>query len=433
MRRWSMENRIALAVATAGGGVLLLWGAFLLVPEGLPALGWPLWGLAVVFVIFLTWRLRSRVLGPVQSLANILEAIRYEDYGLRVRRDRGGVMRELAQEINLLAEDLRSRAREEQESRALLEKVMQEIDLPLFAFDAHSALVIANPAAEQLVGSKLPTGSSAAQIGVDSLLKDTGPEPVSLTLSGGAGRFVVRRRPFRMEGRPHTLLVLAEVSGALRAERQEAWQRLVRVLGHEINNSLAPIKSFAETLSGMARREDRELDRDELANGLDRIAERASALGRFVGGYAALARLPAPNIKPLALHEITARVAAMEARVPVELEGQEVGIHADPDQLEQALINLVKNAADSAEGPDAAVTLRWSESGEGILIEVLDNGPGPPDSENLFVPFFTTKPGGSGIGLLLARRIAELHEGWLTLERRADDEHGACARLWLPG
>ncbi|MDX1381892.1 MAG: histidine kinase, partial [Xanthomonadales bacterium] len=359
MRRWSMESRIALAVAAGGGAVLLVWAVQLLLPETSSAARWLAWGIAATLLVLVSWRLRRQVLGPVASLANILEAIRYQDYGLRARRDRGGVMSELAREINLLAEDLRSRAREEQESRALLEKMMQEIDLPLFAFDSHSRLVIANPAAEQLVGSRLPAGTDAAAIGIDSLLTDTGPDPVSLALPGEAGRFVVRRRPFRMEGRPHTLLVLADVSGALQAERQEAWQRLVRVLGHEINNSLAPIKSIAETLRSMARREDRDIDRTELANGLERIADRANALGRFVGGYAALARLPAPTVRTLRLDHLAGRVAAMEPRADVELAGPELEIEADPDQLEQALINLVKNAADTTETGPAAVRLQW--------------------------------------------------------------------------
>lgn len=427
-----MENRIVLAVTSAGGLILLMWAIQLALSPGAGTQAWLVWGLAVVLLALLAGRLRRRVLGPVQSLANILEAIRYEDYGLRVRTDRGGVMSELGREINMLAEDLRSRAREEQESRALLEKVMQEIDLPLFAFDAASRLVIANPAAEQLVGARLAAGGSAARIGVQALLQESGHDPVSLALPGGAGRFMVRKRPFRMEGRPHTLLVLAEVSGALRAERQEAWQRLIRVLGHEINNSLAPIKSIAETLKGMARNEESQFDRAELADGLARIAERAHALGRFVGGYAALARLPEPSVKALRLPALADRVVSMEPRVKVSLEGPELEVAADPDQLEQALINLVKNAADSVDEARGEVTLKWDANGSGILIEVLDNGPGPPESENLFVPFFTTKPGGSGIGLLVARRIAEMHEGWLTLENREDGRQGACARLWLP-
>ena len=431
MRRWSLEDRIALMVASAGGGVLLLWALQLLLPDSsLPK--WLPWGVGAVLVILVTLRLRQRVLGPVQSLANILEAIRFEDYSLRARRDRGGVLSELAREINLLTEELRNRAHEERESRALLEKVMQEIDLPLFAFDASSHLVIANPAAEHLLGSRLAVGSHAQAIGVQTLLDDTGSEPVSLSLPGGTGRYVVRRRPFRMEGRPHTLLVLAEVSGALRAERQEAWQRLVRVLGHEINNSLAPIKSIAETLRSMIDRDARAIDGDELSDGLKLIAERAHALGRFVGGYAALARLPEPSLQHFALAPLAGRVAAMEPRVAVDVEGPELQIEADPDQLEQALINLVKNAADTVDERTGPVTLRWQTDGAGVLIEVLDNGPGPPDSENLFVPFFTTKPGGSGIGLLLARHIAELHEGWLTLEQRTDGTSGACARMWLP-
>jgi len=204
------------------------------------------------------------------------------------------------------------------------------------------------------------------------------------------------------------------------------------VLGHEINNSLAPIKSIAETLGGIASRKEREIDREEMRDGLDRIAERATALGRFISGYATLARLPAPNTQSVSMKELAARVVAMETRVEVEVEGPEARLQVDPDQLEQTLINLVKNAADSVESRDGSVRLQWQHKSQGTLIEVVDDGPGPPDSENLFVPFFTTKPGGSGIGLLLARRVAELHDGWLTLDSRADGQSGACARLWLP-
>lgn len=432
MRRWSLENRIALVIASAGSVVLMLWAVDIALREPAGWSAWRFWILAAILLLLLSWKFRTRVLGPVQSLVNVLEAIRFEDYGLRARSDRGGVMSELAHEINLLAHDLRSRTHQERESRALLEKVMQEIDLPLFAFDASSRLVIANPAAESLLAALLPAGSSAASLGLQSLLDDPGNDTVSLTLPGGSGRYVIRRRPFRMEGRPHVLLVLAEVSGALRTERQQAWQRLVQVLGHEINNSLAPIKSIAETLHSMVARDDRDVDMKELNSGLKRIAERAHALGRFVGGYAALARLPEPALQTINLARLAGRVAAMEPRVSVTLDGPDFEINADPDQLEQALINLVKNAADSLDDEQGSVKLRWRTNGSGTLIEVLDDGPGPPDSENLFVPFFTTKPGGSGIGLLLARRVAEMHEGWLTLEPRADGERGACAQLWLP-
>ena len=431
MRRMSMEFRIALAIVAGGGVVLAVWAVQMLSPVSTESYQWAVWILAALLLLLVALRLASRVLAPVQSLANIIEAIRYEDYGLRVRGDRGGVMSELAREINLLAMELRNRVREEQESRALLEKVMQEIDLPLFTFDVNARLVIANPAAEQLAGSRLSPGKTADAIGVEALMDDPGPGPVSLSLPGGAGRFVVRRRPFRMDGKPHTLLVLAEVTGALRAERREAWQRLVRVLGHEINNSLAPIKSIAETLRGKAGREDSEIDREEMREGLERIGDRATALGRFISGYATLARLPAPKVRSVSINELAGRVAAMETRVEVNLHGTELEIEADPDQLEQALINLVKNAADSVGSDDGEVQLHWTVSGNGTLIEVLDNGPGPPQSENLFVPFFTTKPGGSGIGLLLSRRIAEMHDGWLTLEAREEDQ-GAVARIWLP-
>ncbi|MEM9533033.1 MAG: ATP-binding protein [Pseudomonadota bacterium] len=432
MSRWSMENRIALAIAGSGGLIQLLWALQLVLSPGATWFAWGAWGMAALLLAALALWLRQPVLGPVGSLANILEALRCEDYGLRMRTDRGGVMTELAREINLLAETLRNRAREERESRALLEKVIEEIDLPVCAFDATSALVIANPAAERLLGMPVADGGQAPRFDLQPLLQDPQEHPISLSLPGGSGRFVVRKRPFRMEGRPHTLLVLTEVSSALRAEQQEAWQRLSRVLGHEINNSLAPIKCIAETLLDVAKSGDMALDRKELVEGLDRIAKRAHALGRFVGGYAALARLPEPDLKSVRLTTLADRVVSMETRVQVARRGPDVQVEADPDQLEQALINLAKNAADSLDGQAGEVRLQWRVNDGGVLIEVLDDGPGPPESDNLFVPFFTTKPGGSGIGLLLARRIAEGHEGWLTLEARNDGELGACARMWLP-
>jgi signal transduction histidine kinase len=225
--------------------------------------------------------------------------------------------------------------------------------------------------------------------------------------------------------------VLADLSAPLRDEQQQAWQRLVRVLGHEINNSLAPIKSIAQTLVNLARRDGDSISQEDTIESLQLIASRADALGRFVAGYATLARLPEPMSQPMSLAALNQRVANLETRVPVSTEGPEIDIMADPDQLEQALINLVRNAVDVTP-PGGAVEIRWLEEGSGVLVEVLDRGPGPPDTDNLFVPFFTTKPGGSGIGLLLARRIAENHSGWLNLLSRDDGIGGAVARLWLP-
>ncbi|HYG69175.1 MAG TPA: ATP-binding protein, partial [Anaeromyxobacteraceae bacterium] len=238
---------------------------------------------------------------------------------------------------------------------------------------------------------------------------------------------------FRIGGHPHTLLVLTDVSRALRAEERAAWQRLVRVLGHEINNSLAPIKSLAGMLRGIAGRAERPDDWEEdLRSGLGVIEGRADALQRFMAAYAALARLPDPRPAPLDVEAWIRRVAALETRLAVRVRpGRPVEILADGDQLDQLLINLIRNAADAALETGGRVEVGWATRDGRLEVLVDDDGPGLSGTTNLFTPFFTTKPGGSGIGLALSRQIAEAHGGTLTLEPRVG-ARGARARLVLP-
>lgn len=422
--RPSLETSLFLVILLTAAIVMLAWASATLIPA-LP--GWLPWVAALAGVGLLGWYLPARILRPLGSLTNVLGAVRGHDLTIRARSDRGGVMSELAEEINRLADGLRARGLGIRQSDALLTKLMQEIDLPILTFNSGQRLAAANPAAEQLCGTRLEAGVAAHALGVEELLDRAHDEPVKLELAGGAGRFLVRRRPFRIDGEPHTLLVLTEVGDALGAERREAWQSLVRVLGHEINNSLAPIKSISQTLLSA----NDGLDATETREGLGLIASRAEALDRFVGGYAALARLPMPRKREFELADLMGRVADLETRVEVVAQGRPMTVSGDADQLEQALINLVKNAGDAVADDDGDIRLSWGVRDSGICIEVIDNGPGPPESENLFVPFFTTKQGGSGVGLLLALRIAELHGGWLTLEHR-ENAQGAIARLWLP-
>ncbi|MCC5865381.1 MAG: hypothetical protein JJU31_09710 [Wenzhouxiangella sp.] len=424
--RRGLETNIRLALLTmlaVGLGGWALAQLSSLLPVWLP----PLLMLSVGLV--LAWVLPIRMARPLSSLVNVLEAVRRQDFALRARTDREGVVGELAAEINRFADGLKSHGLAARQSDALLAKLMAEIELPVFTFDDEQRLTVANPAAERLCGGRLEPGTTAEALGLDQALAHADDSPLSLSLPGGAGRYLVGRRPFRLAGRPHQLLVLTEAGSALGAERREAWQGLVRVLGHEINNSLAPIKSLAHTLADAAA--DDSLDGEELKESLALIADRADALGRFVGGYATLARLPVPRLQTVNVERLARRVIELESRLAIDCQGEPISLEADPDQLEQALINLVKNAVDAVAGDGGQVRLQWQRQGGGVLIEVVDNGPGPPPSENLFVPFFTTKSGGSGVGLLLARRIAELHEGWLRLESR-EPGPGARAVLWLP-
>jgi signal transduction histidine kinase len=259
---------------------------------------------------------------------------------------------------------------------------------------------------------------------------------MDMTFPSGPGRWEARVGTFRQSGLPHRLLVLANVSRALREEERQAWQRLIRVLGHELNNSLTPIRSIAGSLESLIAREPRAPDWDQdMRRGLSVIAARAEALGRFLEAYGRLARLPAPQLRPLALGPLAQRAAGLETRVPVTVVGgPDTTLVADPDQVEQLLINLVRNAGDAALETGGGVRLSWAAADRAptqIEIRIDDDGPGLPNTTNLFVPFFTTKPGGSGIGLVLARQIAEAHGGSLTLENRTP-EPGCRARVRLP-
>ncbi len=256
------------------------------------------------------------------------------------------------------------------------------------------------------------------------------------SFSGGSGRWGMRRGTFRQGGSPHQLVVLTDLSRALREEERLAWQRLIRVLGHELNNSLAPIQSVAQSLeTSLQRSETARGDGAVFADmrqGLNIIRSRTESLGRFMAAYTQLARLPKPTIVSVDFAELLRRVVALERRAPVELvEGPAGMIQADRDQVEQLLINLLRNAVDAAAETRGKVRIEWSRN-EGILeLSILDEGPGISNPTNLFVPFFTTKPGGSGIGLVLSRQIAEAHGGSLTLENR-NDRRGSKACLRLP-
>ena len=250
---------------------------------------------------------------------------------------------------------------------------------------------------------------------------------------------MIRRRNFRQDGRPHQLVVVADLSRTLREEERQAWKRLIRVLGHELNNSLAPIKSMSATLVSLLSRTVRPEDWEaDMRQGLDVISSRSESLARFLAAYARLARLPPPSLAPVEVAPLVARVTALEGSVPVTVDpGPETTLDADADQLEQLLINLVKNGVEAAEETGGGVVVGWRQTFDGVELWVRDEGPGLSNTENLFVPFYTTKPEGTGIGLVLCRQIAEAHGGSLTLANVGEEGEGGgtgCeARVRLPG
>lgn len=387
--------------------------------------------------IGLTVALREHVVRPLGTLANMLKALREGDFSIRARVTDGSDALSLAyMEVNALEEILREQRLGAVEATETLRKVLEEIAVAVFAFDPEQTLRIVNRTGERLLGQPADRliGKSAAELRLTDALGGVAPRTMEVSFPGGAGRWELRRSVVRQEGYPLKLIVLSDLSRALREEERQAWKRIIRVLSHEINNSLAPIKSISGSLQTMLGRSSlpEEIGAD-VRRGLEVISSRAEALGRFMASYAKLARLPQPKLVPTRVAALVQSVADLETRVSVDVVGgEDVSLQADPDQLEQALINVLKNAVEATlEAEGKLVTIRWLTRSGNLHIIIEDDGPGLGDTGNLFVPFFTTKQGGSGIGLVLSRQIAEGHGGTLDLENRADGR-GARARLTLP-
>jgi nitrogen fixation/metabolism regulation signal transduction histidine kinase len=397
---------------------------------------WLAFGALVALTAILVAAVRNRAAWPLRTLSNLLEGLREGDFSMRLRGgSRRDALGELILEANALAGALRGQRLAAMEATSLMRAVMSEIDVAVLVFDFAGRLKLANRAAERLLAQPIErmTGSDAAELGLADCLEGEPARTVERAFPGGSGRFGVRRAVVREGGSPHQLLAVANLSTALREEERLAWQRLIRVLGHELNNSLAPIKSIAGSL--VRRISQPELSpeaRDDLERGLAVIADRADALTRFMEGYSRLARLPPPRKQPVDVARFVADVAPLEKRVPGEVEGGPATIvQADPDQLQQVLINLIANGAEATEGRDGHIAVSWRLDGDDLVLEVCDSGPGLANPANLFVPFFTTKPKGSGIGLVLCRQIAEAHGGHLELRNRKDAS-GCAAELRLP-
>jgi nitrogen fixation/metabolism regulation signal transduction histidine kinase len=416
---WSVESRLALI-----GAELFVW-----------------WLLALA--------LQEQTTRPLQTLANVIGSLREEDYSFRARNAVvEDALGELSIEVNALADMLSDQKVRAIEATALLQRVVDEIDAPLFAFDPASVLRLVNPAGEHLLRQPRVRmlGRSASELKLEQCLTAGNESLVELNVNASQARWLLRRSSFRQYGVPHTLVVLLDVSRALREEERRAWQRLIRVLGHELSNSLAPIKSIAGSLSSRVAATAMDADiRNDVQRGLEIIEARSASLHRFLEAYRRLAQMPAPVLREVRIAPLIARVAGLETRVKVCVKpGPDVAFQADPDQLEQMFINLVRNAADAmleAEatsprgGCDAEsaanIEVHWNADAEDVVLSIDDQGPGLLNPANVFTPFYTTKPSGSGVGLVLSRQIVEAHGGRIEINNRRD-VRGCTVRVVLP-
>jgi two-component system nitrogen regulation sensor histidine kinase NtrY len=397
--------------------------------------------------------LREQVERPLQTISNMVAALREQDYSLRARGARPqDALGLVLWEVNALSVEMHARRLGALEAGALLRRVMAEIDVAVYAFDEQGALRVVNAFGARLLGQpeERLIGRQADDLGLADCLEGEAPRMMDAPIGAAGGRWELRRGEFRQDGLPHRFIVLADVSRTLREEERVAWQRLIRVLGHEINNSITPIQSLAGRLGELVRREMRGQASDamlgaqpaslssslqeDLDRGLGVITSRAEALTRFLAAYTQLARLPAPKLRPVQVSEWVARVVRLESRVQADiLGGPDVSVSADGDQLDQVLINLVKNAADAVRSANSTggVRLAWFVSERRLILTVEDDGAGLGETANLFVPFYTTKAGGTGVGLVISRQIAEAHGGSLTLAKSAGAS-GCVATLVLP-
>jgi nitrogen fixation/metabolism regulation signal transduction histidine kinase len=392
-------------------------------------------GCLLLYLALVASALIDGIVRPLQTLTNVISSLREGDYSFRARgAGDQDALGELAWEVNALADLLQKQRVRSLEATALLARILEVMHTPLFAFDREDRLQLVNDAGTRLLGLPYARcfGRSAGELNLEGLL--AAQDQTIHSFGAKPSRWLLRKAAFRQEGAPHTMLLLADVSLPLQEEEQMAWKRLIRVLGHELSNSLAPIKSIAGSL--LARAEAMGADdatARDFRRGLGVIESRADALHRFVQSYRRLAQLPPPQLKPVALAALMERVVLLEERVPVQLDpGPPIVLHADSDQLEQMFINLLSNAVDASLANGARpVRATWQLAGESVLVTIEDRGLGIANAENLFVPFYTTKPAGSGVGLALAQQIARAHGGEIHLTNR-DDGEGARATVRLP-
>jgi two-component system nitrogen regulation sensor histidine kinase NtrY len=394
-------------------------------------------------LILLSWigfalGLKSKVVFPLRTISNILEAIREGDYSLRIRgANREDAMGELILEVNALTRSLREQRFGVMEAMALLRKTLAQIDVAMFGFNQEGKLCLVNDSGQQVLGKneKDILGLHAKKLGLASCLDGATPRVMDLVLAGSMRRWELRRTTYREKGVSHQLIFLSDLTRTLHEEERLAWKRLIKIMRHEINNSLTPIQSVAQTLQTRIKQDpSKDQWQGDVREGLKIIAARSEELSRFIASYSQLTRLPVPAFDKVNVHVWVQHVAGLERRVTVTIQnGPDVTIDADQGQLEQLLINLVANAVDASleTRPDGEVVVGWRVEGQNLQVWVDDDGPGFDETKDVFVPFFTTRAKGSGIGLALSRQIAEAHRGHLTLENRPN-RNGCRASLWLP-
>lgn len=392
------------------------------------------WIPALVIVwLFIAFHTKTALERYFFSLANVIESLRVGDFSQRISTQPDeGAWSQVYSEINRLAEHHQVDRMQAVESDILLDKLLAEFDIPVFVFDLNGILKHLNPKSCELFTQSRDAllGMHVGQLDMQTIFDANQGDVVDHWFPSKGGRWVLRKNYFIQKGQRYTLLLINDLSRTLREEERTAWLRLIRVLGHELNNSLASLISVSETLSSNLHHEKTEEWFVRYEKALALIQDRSRSLLRFTDAYTRLAKLPKPNRQPTDLLALVNKLADLQDGNFIVKNSSPLVLSIDADQIEQMVINLLKNAVE-ASSSQSPVTVTWQSYNQGVRLQIIDEGMGLPGSDNLFVPFYTTKQNGSGIGLFLCRQIAEAHNGTLRLVNR-DDRKGCIAECWLP-
>lgn len=392
-----------------------------------------------LLVIYTSYRIHQKSAYQFRSLSNLLEAMIQGDYSLRARSDESNsALDELVVSINGLAQRLSSQRTESVESQLLLSTVIEHIDVAIVALNEANNIRFLNPAAKNLLqlGQEDSNATLLEQLSVVQSFSSGHHQVVELSLGRQQGRFNVHVEEFRESGLQHKLLFITDVRTLLRSEERKAWQSLVRVISHEINNSLSPIASISQTLKRLLSQKENNVseNKKDLIEGLTIITERANSLSQFVDSYKQLAKLPEPNKQTTSILELLEKIKLLFKNQKIIIDPKaDIQLFIDPVQFEQVFINIFKNAIESMSqvNTQGVVNVKWNAKGSFFKLNIYDEGCGIGNLDNIFVPFYSTKKHGSGIGLVLCRQIIEAHGGSLVITNRIDAQ-GCCVSIEVP-
>ena len=377
--------------------------------------------LSFLFVYFY-----KKIITPFYSLTSLVEAIRLEDYSLRIKDNyHSGVLHALSQEIAELSDDLQQRKQVYDQHTLFIYHLIEQLETPIAIFNNQLKLSHANAAFSQYIDQPWQAKRMSKSEDLGLVLQ----KGWQFKDQGQSERWQIKYSQFVEHEQTYHLVILSNVEELLRVNQQKSWQQIIRVLSHEIRNSLTPIKSLAQTLVSQ------ELEETKSKQALQVIVDRSISLQEFVNRYGDITKHITLNKSWFNTAEFLETITVLFPQSTFSLDNNVEKIWGDVVLLKQVLINLIKNGVEannqnSESCLSISISLQDNRNEKSIVIEMTDNGQGIANIENLFVPFYTTKKQGQGIGLSLSKNIIEQHEGRLTLVNNTD-KNGATAKIYL--